>query len=348
MHTRPWPALTACTLCLAVLLGPCAGAHEAPSVVTARPHSLTLHLRAYGRVVPVALARLRAAAAGLVQGLAVEPGQRVKAGVVLGHLHGPPVAALLARRRAAVDEARAGLRSARRTLVSERQKRAARLATGQAVARAQASVAQARARLSAARAALAAARSDMLLRAPASGRVASVAVADGERVSTGEALVTLEPRHHLWLRAVYYGRDARAVRVGMQGRFLPAGGAPPVRVRVTGLLPAVQPAGGQPVALRAVGGVPHWSSGQAGMVVLDGGRRSAVAVPTRALVLYDGHWWVLVRTAHGERRRAVRPGPARGEETLIEQGLSPGTKVVVGNAYLRFHRDVSQRYTPPD
>jgi hypothetical protein len=55
-----------------------------------------------------------------------------------------------------------------------------------------------------------------------------------------------------------------------------------------------------------------------------------------------------VQTRQGIHQQAVVPGPTHGWETFIEQGLSPGQRIVVDNAYLEFHRGISQRYTPPD
>jgi hypothetical protein len=89
-------------------------------------------------------------------------------------------------------------------------------------------------------------------------------------------------------------------------------------------------------------------SGERGTVTLTGATRSLIAVPTRALVLDRARWWLLLRTPKGLQRRAVVPGATRRWETFIEQGLSPGEQVVVQNAYLEFHRDISERYRPPD
>ncbi len=59
-------------------------------------------------------------------------------------------------------------------------------------------------------------------------------------------------------------------------------------------------------------------------------------------------WWVLVRTQQGNRRHRVVPGPSRGWQTFIEQGLKPGEHVVVQNAYLEFYHGIASHYTPPD
>ncbi|MGA7801920.1 MAG: hypothetical protein WCC36_14025, partial [Gammaproteobacteria bacterium] len=93
---------------------------------------------------------------------------------------------------------------------------------------------------------------------------------------------------------------------------------------------------------------PHWHNGESGTVTLEGASRTLVAVPTEALILDGGRWWVLVHTGGGNHRQVVVPGPSRGEWTTIERGLQPGTAVVVQNAYLEFHRQVSRHYQPPD
>lgn len=89
-------------------------------------------------------------------------------------------------------------------------------------------------------------------------------------------------------------------------------------------------------------------NGQFGTVTLNGAQRLLPVVPTRALVLDQGKWWVLVRTEKGEQPQAVVPGPAHGWQTVIESGLQPGEQIVVENAYLEFHRGISENYQPPD
>jgi hypothetical protein len=119
-------------------------------------------------------------------------------------------------------------------------------------------------------------------------------------------------------------------------------------VRFAQQLPSLRPDGGLTAFFEATSSDPPWRGGEAGEVVVAGKPRAAVAIPTAALVLDRGRWWVLVQAADGLRRQAVEPGPGRGEQTLILKGLAAGDAVVVRDAYLLFHRDFGQHYTPPD
>lgn len=326
----------------------CGTARADDGSVAARAAEAATTLSAYARVEPIALLRLKAASSGVLTGLRVVPGERVAAGAALARLAGPEAAARLAQDRGRLDTAQAALKAARGALAAARQRRAERLATRQAVVRAAADVAQARARRDAARAGLAAARAARALHAPVAGTVLALEAADGERVAPGQTILTLQPADALWLKAAFYGRAARALRAGMRGRFTPANGGSGVPVRVRSVYGALRADGAREAGLVAAGPDPGWLSGEAGSVVLEGPTRTLAAVPTRALILDAGRWWVLVHGSQGDKRRAVTPGPSRGEWTLIRRGLTPGTRVVVTNAYLEFHREVARRYAPPD
>lgn len=326
----------------------CGNAWSAQGVITVEPRTVTSHFTAYARVVPIAVTALKAAQTGQITGLNVDPGQNVAAGTILGRLQGPEIANRLARQRAAVDKARATLTATRHSLAIEKKKQSEHLSTRQVVYNAQALLAGARSDLSAARAALSATRNNALVRAPATGTVISRAVSSGERVATGQTLLTLLPDHQLWLTASYYGADASLLRVGMRGRFFPAGSSTPIAVRIARVLPVTQPGGGRPIALRTRNKEVNWVSGEAGTVILQGAVQTAIAIPTQALILDRGQWWVLVHTPKGDRPQRVTPGASRGHDTLVTQGLSAGAQVVVDNAYLKFHGDFSRYFQQPD
>jgi len=160
------------------------------------------------------------------------------------------------------------------------------------------------------------------------------------------------PVSGLWLEAAYYGADIGMIHAGMRGSFRPAGAAAlrrDVPVKVCAVFSLLRSDGGESFALAATASRPGWMNGMFGTVTLKSPRQSLVAVPTRALIIDRGRWWVLVRTPAGQDvPREVVPGPARGWQTFIESGLKPGEQVVVVNAYLKFHRNVSRNYQPPD
>ncbi len=337
-HRLAWCVAIAAVSCCAVGTATAASGASMTGTVLARAQPVTRRYRAYAQVRPIAVTAMRAVEAGTVSRL-VLPGERVRAGQVLAVLAGPQAEALLGERRGS-------LRAAALQLSADRRKLAARLVTRQVVAADEAAFDHARGQL---RVAL----QTLTVRAPAAGQVLSVHAADGEQLASGQLILTLETGRP-WLEARYYGTEALAIRPGVTGWFHPiSGAAVPVRVKTVsralgadgaeevGLLPMIAPGGG--AALAAA-----WRTGQWGTVTLEGATRSLVAVPSRALILDRAQWWVLVRTAHGDRRQRVVPGPSRGWQTFIEQGLEPGEHVVVQNAYLEFYHGIASRYTPPN
>ncbi|NNN04557.1 MAG: hypothetical protein HKL90_01515 [Elusimicrobia bacterium] len=152
----------------------------------------------------------------------------------------------------------------------------------------------------------------------------------------------------LWLKAAFYGADVNAIRAGMSGTFVPASSGRTVPVKVCAKFGLLRADGGESVALLAASPRPDWANGMFGTVTLIGPVETLVSVPTRALILDGGRWWVLARTPAGDVPQEVELGPTRGWQTFIERGLKPGTRIVVADAYLRFHRNVAQSYQAPN
>lgn len=318
---------------------------------------VTATFPAYGQVEPIAPLPVSATEAGVITDMKVTPGAEVKAGQDLAILAGPEIEASLISRASALRSAQSQLASAERNLSIERRQLSAQMSTQQAVGAAESSVAAATAAFATAQAELQAAHEMRTVRASSAGTVLAVNAAEGERLTAGQTVLTLQPANRLWLAAVYYGSDAAAIRVGMDGRFEPASGGAAVAVKVAAVSAALAPDGGEAVDLqasddaRAQAGrtvTAPWSNGESGRVTIQGATRSLIAVPTRALILDQARWWLLVKTPKGIESMPVVPGPSSGWDTFIERGLSPGQQVVVQNAYLEYHRGIAQRYTPPD
>jgi len=318
------------------------------NVVITQTQTLTNRFEAYAQVEPIAALTIRAAEAGQVVKFGIVPGTAVQAGQKLAELGGPEIQLALAQAEAAVNSAQTNLLAAQKSLAIERQQLASHLVTRQLVFQAEGAAAQAQAADDTAQAQLKSLRQTIVLTAPTDGSVLAVNAAEGERVSAGETILTLQPADKLWLKASYCGADAAAIHPGMTGWFSPTDGAEPIPVKVATVFGALTPDGGEGVGMVAATSPTNWLNGEFGTVTLNGATRSLPVVPTRALILDHGQWWVLLRTVKGEQRQSVVPGPARGWQTFIESGLKPGEQVVVENAYLEFHRNISKTYQPPD
>lgn len=317
------------------------------AVVTARMEPIAVQYRAYGRVQPIAVLPVTAAQAGVITGLRVFPGSPVTAGERLATLTGPEIQSLLVSRQGALRSAGTRLTASRRALEIERRQLAAHLATRVEVGAAESALAAARAAFETAQAQLEDAQAKSTLRAPSAGRVLALDAVDGERVAAGQTLLTLQTGGHLWLVASFYGAETASVRVGMSGAFQPAAGGAPVPVKVAAIGASIGADGGEQVGLVATH-AGAWRNGDWGAVSVQGVTRPMIPVPTEALILDQARWWVLVRTLHGDRAQAVVPGPTRGWQTFIADGLAAGQQVIVRNAYLEYHRGIAARYTPPD
>lgn len=304
-----------------------------PGTVITSQRPFTPEYSAYAQVEPRQLVSIKAAATGVIANLNVLPGERVHAGQGLATLGGPDYLSELQTARAERDAAQ---RDFEITQANYPQFSSAQ------------DVANAHAALETADAALVRLRAAGSIPAPVEGIVLSIDTAEGTRVAPGQTLFILQPSTQLWLRAVYYGDDALAVHPGMTGEFSGAHGGPPIPVKVATVFATLASNGGESVGLLATNSKPAWLNGEFGTVSLMGPTTQLIAVPTRALILDQGKWWVMVRTAQGPRAVEVVPGVTRGWQTFISRGLNPGADVIVENAYLEFHRSISKTYMPPD
>ncbi|WP_455380759.1 efflux RND transporter periplasmic adaptor subunit [Acidihalobacter prosperus] len=317
--------------------------------VTVHEKTYTRYLTAYARVTPISAVQIRAREKGIVHYQnKIIPGQQVKAGEILGHLAGPYVKAKLSTFHSIIRKERTQLKIAKLILKTEHIEHSLRVNTYKALYRAQADVGKAHATLQVTLEKFRAFRDNLKLRAPFNGTISKIDTGSGEQAWQQQNLLTLLNPEQLWLLGRFYGQEVQAVHPGMEGTFMPSDGMKPLKVKVVSLLPVMQTDGARLIGLKPLASNPEWVDGEAGKVSLRGKKISAVAVPTRALVLDKGQWWVLVHRQRGNQRLSVSPGPSRGDWTLIPHGLKPGTRIIVNNAYIKFHSNISAHYMPPD
>ena len=318
------------------------GQAAAAAWVAATSALRTPQVSAFASVQTSGLMTIVPARSGDIAELAVQPGQIVVAGQVIARLGGPQVTAATVQAEAMLTSAQAVQRAARLALTIEQQKRQQHLSTDQLVDQATSALAATTAQLTVARANLDMLRETAHLRSPLAGVVHSVAVADGDTVTTGQVVATVQSGRGTWLKAILYGKPLPA---GATGIFTPGDGGPPIKVSLRGPLGSALPDGGVPVALEPAGDL---APGMFGTVTLDLPARRVMLVPSEALILDKGRWWVMAHSPQGDQPVQVMPGPSQGYDTIIESGLRPGQDVVVTNAYLLYHRGVAALYHPPD
>ncbi|MDE1896161.1 MAG: HlyD family efflux transporter periplasmic adaptor subunit [Rhodospirillales bacterium] len=286
-------------------------------------------LSGFASVQPDAPITITALQAGVLTSLSVVPGETVRPGQTIGQLGGPQIAAALATARGASNAANAAL-------AAERGKFADHLSTNAAVAQAQAMAASARAQLAALRAAAS-------LQSPVDGQVQSLAAGPGAALQPGQVVAVVQPAVGAWVKAVFYDPQAATLSSGMTARFIPADGQPAMSVTLRGEQ-STQPDGGVVLAFSGAGLQP----GEAGTLSLSLRPHQVLLVPSEALVLDDGCWWVMLHDAQGDHAVQVVPSATEGTQTPILSGLKAGDQVIVQDAALLYHRGITAQYQPPD
>lgn len=297
---------------------------------------------AFATVQSRGLATIAPSRAGNVAGLAILPGDTVAAGQVIAQLGGPAIVAEMAEAQGALTSAMAAQRAAAALVAIERQKLEQRMSTRQVVAQADSALAVAVAQTAAASAHVVQLRESVALHSPVAGVIQVVGVSNGDFLGAGAMVATVQPAAGSWLKAVFYGTMAP---VGTDGVFTPGAGGAPVKVSLRGVFGTAQPDGGVPVALDADGDLVP---GEFGTVALGLPAHQVTVVPSGALIMDKGRWWAMVHTPEGDHPVQVTPGPAQGDNTVIEAGLQTGDDVVVVDAYLLYHRGIAALYQPPD
>ena len=321
----------------------------AEDVVTmpATQRRIVAAILAPARVQAAANAVLTAPAAGMVSGLRVLPGEEVRSGQSVAHLGGPTVSGERARLAGEVTTAQVRVSTATQSAAIERQKFEEQLSTRDALARTNGELEMARQQLVTARTAARSYSGLVTIVSPQAGTVTAVTAADGQYVSAGQPLVTVAPSRGLYVVTNLYGGDAALVSVGQRGMFVSEWASSPVAVVVQRVTPSVSSTGQMDVWLSYPPG-SRVVAGSVGSVSLTVSEDKRLAVPTSALVLDGGRWWVLLHDKVGNQRRSVIPGPANAGWTSIEKGLSPGERVVTQDAYLLFHQDFATHYQQAD
>ncbi|MEN9507464.1 MAG: hypothetical protein RLZZ621_27 [Gemmatimonadota bacterium] len=318
---------------------------------------LVLRVKTAGQVRSEAVVPLKAEVAGTVLQLLVRPGSTVRTGQPLLKFDPYPfdLAAREAQARADEAEQRFLESFVPESLVTGRgpnldQRRSLMNKSGLTMARLQLE----RARYEQARA---------VITSPVSGMVQSVSVATGEKVISGQPVVTVVDTKRLTVDAQVLEHDLPLIRVGGDARITTAGASVNmVRGRIEAILPLVDTVARAGRAVVRIADADHLRSGMYVDVQLEATRlRNRRLVPTRAVIERDGRPLVFVVRDGRAQWTYIVPGRNNSTHTEVlpdsstgEIPVQPGDAVIVNghltlthDAPVRVVRDTTTRRPPP-
>ena len=168
------------------------------------------------------------------------------------------------------------------------------------------------------------------LRAPISGRVATVNVQTGGPVGGTTAPFVIENSAALMLDLQLPERLANSVAPGMVVLLKGVGNGPEIQGTILSVGASMDPMTRSIPAKARIGTAATLVPGKSVMVVIKGaGNQSGTSVPASALTQIEGKDYLYVRSGDRfERRRVVSTGRA-GDRVIIAEGLKPGELVAI-------------------
>jgi RND family efflux transporter MFP subunit len=297
-------------------------------------------------------ATVRAQLGGSVELVAVEEGQSVRRGALLGRIEADPLQDAARSAESAVMSAEHQLALAKREAERTEQLVSAGALAARDLDVARSNVSTAEAQLADARARLVAARNqlgDAVLRAPIAGVVSDRAVGTGDVVSPGAALFTIIDPSSMRLEASVPSDELSVLRVDARVQFSVRGYQQPFEGHIERISPVADPATRQvPILVSIPNAAGRLVAGlfAEGRVVVE--EAQGLVVPLNAVNTTGEQPWVL-RVTEGRAERVpvtlgvvdrrtervqIASGVAEGDVLLrgAAQGITPGTPVDAGTA----------------
>ncbi|HEY0931334.1 MAG TPA: efflux RND transporter periplasmic adaptor subunit [Gemmatimonas sp.] len=315
----------------------------------ARSGDLVLRISTIGQVRSDAVVKLKASVEGTVATLLVRPGQAVKQGQEVMRLDAYPFELAVREAQARSDEAEQRFLE---SYVPES------LVTGRGPTPEQRRALMNKAGLSGARLQLERARYEQersVIRSPVTGTVDLIDVSVGEKLSAGQALLTIVDLQHLRIDAQVLEHDLSFIRVGGEATVSSAG-APgrTLQGRIDAVLPLVDSVTRAGRAVVRVPGDGRLRPGMYADVSLEANRLTGRRlVPARAVIERDGRPLVFVVRDGRAQWTYILPGRSNGRETEVlpdsgsgEIPIRAGDQVIV-DGHLTLTHDAPVRVVKP-
>lgn len=323
--------------------------HTAPSSARVVLKPLTTVLKIYVQAKQRPAIAVRARRDALLSDLLVTSGSRVNAGQVIGHLGGPEMRLVLHQAQRALQAAQVTLKTDQSLLALAKERNKAHLTLRQSVFQATLARDDAQARVAELSTQLRLLQTQQTLRAPGNGVVSATPSVAGNSVKNGGTVVMIQPAKTLWLEGQVFGSAVGQLSEGQTGVFRPSDGSPPTTVTVSRLVPAQQGLGVRfSWSGKDATGDALMYAGKTGRVGIKLVQSPQPAVPSEALILDQGRWWVMLEDGKGVHAQAVDPIASSDGWTWLKGKVGPGDRVLVNGAYLSFHQSFSTRYQQLD
>ncbi len=315
----------------------------------ARDADLVLRVITTGQIRSDAAVKLRTEVNGTVGTLRVRPGERVAKGQRLLTLDPYPFDLAVREARATVDEAEQRFLE---SYVPES------LVTGHAPTPEQRKSLMSRAGLNGARLKLERAtfeQSHATILSPINGMIDAIDITLGERVTSGQPLLTVVDTRNLRIEAQVLEHDLPRLRIGGEARITSAA-APGREItgRIDAVLPLVDSVTRAGRAIVRVGGDGSLRPGMYADVQLEAARlRSRRLVPARAIVERDGRPLVFVVRNGRAQWTYIVPGRTNGRDTEVLPDSATGQipvqagDAVIVDGQLTLTHDAPVKVLPP-
>ena len=322
------------------------------AVIEATPAAIPLVNELPGRIAPTRIAEVRPRVSGILVERVFEQGSVVEAGDVLYRIDSDQFRVQVERAQALLDQAEATRKAASQSAARQVELRERNVVSAQAFDDANAALAVAEAGVAVARAALAAAQLDLQhadVRAPIAGRIGRARVTEGALVTANavDSLATIQQLDPVYADFTQSAADLMALRRAHENGELTRSETGEATVRLLlddgseyahdGKLlfteATVDASTGQ-IILRGEFPNPDGDllPGMYVRVLIEQGvQTNALAVPVQAVQRdMGGKPQVYVVGPEGRAQvRPVRAGRVVGDVWVIDEGLSPGDKVIV-------------------
>lgn len=168
------------------------------------------------------------------------------------------------------------------------------------------------------------------LRAPISGRVATVNVQTGGPVGGTTAPFVIENSAALMLDLQLPERLANSVVPGMTVALSGMDNGLEVRGTILSVGASMDPATRSVPAKARLGSAPNLVPGKSVLAVIKGtGKQSGTSIPASAITQIDGQDYVYVRIGNRFERRPVVSTGRAGINAIVSEGLKPGELVAI-------------------